>query len=271
MINDSPLAREFWEKGRSEECPVIDMHGHMGPFSGIWFPRETPDAMVRTMDSAGVRLLCFSHHVAFFSAETGEAETVAAVRRYPDRLRSYFAVNPHDTARTENAIRTWPERADVYVGFKLHPSWHNVRLYAAGYDAALSFAAERRLPVLTHTWGDDPNCDAAAVAKASERHPECRLLLAHCLHDRWADAARVARDHENIYLELTAVLDNRPALEILVGAGLAKRMLFGTDLPWFDPHHGIGALLSADITDEDRHDILHRNAERLLSAAGVRF
>jgi predicted TIM-barrel fold metal-dependent hydrolase len=42
-------------------------------------------------------------------------------------------------------------------------------------------------------------------------------------------------------------------------------MLFGTDLPWFDPHQAIGALLSADITDEDRHNICHCNAEKLLS------
>jgi predicted TIM-barrel fold metal-dependent hydrolase len=42
-------------------------------------------------------------------------------------------------------------------------------------------------------------------------------------------------------------------------------MLFGTDLPWFDPHHAIGALLSADISDEDRHNICHCNAEKLLA------
>ncbi|MHC4711880.1 MAG: amidohydrolase family protein [Planctomycetota bacterium] len=269
MINDSPLAAEFREKGRSEGCPVIDMHGHMGPFSGIWFPRESPEAMIGTMDSAGVRLLCFAHHAAFFSPEAGEAGTLAAVRKYPERLRAYFAVNPHYPRATNEALARWEEHSDVYVGFKLHPSWHNVPIYDAAYEGALSFAAERRLPVLTHTWSDDPNCGAAAVAKAAQRHPDCRLLLAHCFHDHWDDAIAVAREHKNVYLELTAVLDNRPAVEKFVEAGFSKRMLFGTDLPWFDPHHGIGALLSADITDEDRRDILHRNAERLLAAAGV--
>ena len=45
----------------------------------------------------------------------------------------------------------------------------------------------------------------------------------------------------------------------------SDRMLFGTDLPWFDPHQAVGVLLNADITDEDRHNICHRNAERLLA------
>ena len=77
----------------------------------------------------------------------------------------------------------------------------------------------------------------------------------------------VAREHENLYLELTAVLDDRGAMEKFVAAGLTNQLLFGTDLPWFDPHHGIGAVLSADIVDIDRHNILHRNAEALLGVA----
>ena len=45
-------------------------------------------------------------------------------------------------------------------------------------------------------------------------------------------------------------------------------MLFGTDLPWFSPLHGIGCVLSAEITDEDRRNILYRNAEKLLAEQG---
>ena len=44
----------------------------------------------------------------------------------------------------------------------------------------------------------------------------------------------------------------------------SERLLFGTDLPWFDTHHGIGTILSTEMTDDDRHNILHRNGERLL-------
>jgi predicted TIM-barrel fold metal-dependent hydrolase len=60
-------------------------------------------------------------------------------------------------------------------------------------------------------------------------------------------------------------MDDRGALEKLAGEAGSHRMLFGTDLPWFDPHQAIGALLSATISDEDRHNICHRNAERLLA------
>ena len=61
------------------------------------------------------------------------------------------------------------------------------------------------------------------------------------------------------------MFDDRGAIEALVSGAGSNRMLFGTDLPWFDPHHAIGSLLSASISDDDRHNICHRNAEKLLA------
>lgn len=46
----------------------------------------------------------------------------------------------------------------------------------------------------------------------------------------------------------------------------SEKIVFGTDLPWFDPHYGIGCVVFSRITDEDRHNILHRNAEQLLQS-----
>jgi len=53
-VNPSPIAQEFLETGRCASCPVIDCHGHFGPYQGIYFPNVTPEAMIGTMDRAGV-------------------------------------------------------------------------------------------------------------------------------------------------------------------------------------------------------------------------
>ncbi len=58
--------------------------------------------------------------------------------------------------------------------------------------------------------------------------------------------------------------DERGVLERFVGEAGSERILFGTDLPWFNHHYYIGSVLGAAISDEDRHNILHRNAEKLL-------
>ena len=50
----SPLVREFMEKGRSTLCPVIDVHKHLEPFRGIYFPNSKPEDMIRTTDQCRV-------------------------------------------------------------------------------------------------------------------------------------------------------------------------------------------------------------------------
>jgi predicted TIM-barrel fold metal-dependent hydrolase len=240
------------------------MHGHMGAWHSIYFPRPEPEDMIRTMDECGVRLLVFSHHMALFAPDRGNTASVEAVRRFPDRLRAYCVINPNHPGKVEADLAAFESHRDVFVGFKFLSDYHKVPLSDEGYRPALDYADHYRLPVLMHTWSGSPFDGAGEVRKVAERHPDCRLLLGHSISEDWHAAAALARGFPNIYLELTAVFDDRGSLEILCGEAGSDCLLFGTDLPWFDPHHAVGALLSANITDEDRHNICHRNAERLL-------
>lgn len=265
MIGGSPLARDFWEQGRSASCPIYDMHGHMGAMHSIYFPRPDALDMVRTMDEAGVRLLVFSHHTALFSPDLGNRLAIEAVRQFPDHLRAYWAVNPNYPEHLQAALPGLGALIpDVYLGFKFLPDYHGIALTDDRYRPAWEYANERELLVLTHTWGNSKLDGPDVVREVAARYPNVQLLLGHSCHGAWAAAVDLARSFENVYLELTAVFDDRGVLEKFVREVGSERMLFGTDLPWFDPHQAIGALLSAEISDEDRHKICHRNAERLL-------
>ena len=55
---------------------------------------------------------------------------------------------------------------------------------------------------------------------------------------------------------------------MVAGAG-SHKILFGTDLPWYSPHYAAGAVIFSRIDDADRHNILHRNAERILGRLGI--
>jgi len=243
---------------------VYDMHGHMGPFYGIYFPRpEAPD-MIRTMDQAGVAMLVFCHHAALFSPELGNAPGLEAVRRFPDRLRAYCGINMNYPERVAADLASFDAHPDAYVGMKFLASYHGIALTDPRNRAAWEFADARSLLVLAHTWGGSPECGPEHVREIAGRYPHLKLLMGHSLHTDWDAAVQAVRDFPNTYIELCAVLDDRGTIEKFVEEAGSDRMLFGTDLPWFDPHHGIGCLLSADITDDDRHNILHRNAETLL-------
>lgn len=266
MIGNTPLVKEFWEKGGAADCPVIDMHGHMGSWKSIWFPRPDAEGMVYSMERANVRLLCFAHHHALFVPEVGNRAAIEAVRRFPNRLRAYLSLNPHYPEAIRRDLADFEKNADVFVGMKLLADYHRVPMTASPYEPALRFAAERKLLVLMHTWAGSAFNGPDVVRKLAPKSPGAELLCGHSFHGAWDEAVSVAREFPNIHLELTALLDSdRGAIEKFCEAGLVKRLLFGTDLPWFSQQRGIGAVLSAGLTDADRHDILHRNAERLLA------
>lgn len=266
MIGDTPLTREFWEKGRAASCPIIDMHGHMGAFHSIYFPRaEAPD-MIRTMDEAGVKVLVFSHHAALNSADLGNAPSIAAVRQFPERLRAYCMVNPNYPERVAEDLTGFDDLfRDVYVGFKFLSDYHQLPLTDEGYRPAWEYANEHRLLVLAHTWGGSRYDGEDVVREVAARYPHVRFLLGHSCHGAWDAAISIANELPNVYLELTAVFDDRGVIEAFVNSAGSDRMLFGTDLPWFDPHHAVGVLMNAAITDDDRRNICYRNAVRLLT------
>ncbi len=265
MIGPSELAGEFWEAGRSATCPIYDMHGHMGIWHSIYFPRADVEQMIHTMDECGVRLLVFSHHMALFAPNLGNTLSVQAVRRYPDRLRAYCAINPNYPERIAADLATFESLRSVYVGFKFLSDYHGIAMSDDRCRPVWEYANQRELLVLAHTWEGSDLDGPAVVRQMAERYPRVKFLLGHSCHADWDAAVQLARDFANIFLELTAVFDDRGVLEKFVREVGSDRLLFGTDLPWFDPHHAIGALLSADIGDEDRHNICHRNAEKLLA------
>ncbi len=265
MIGSSPLAREFWEKGKSDTCPIYDMHGHMGDWAAIYFPRPTPEQMIGTMDECGVRMLVFSHHLALNVPNLGNRPSIEAVRRFPDRLRAYCVINPNYPELIEADLRSFEENRDVFVGFKFLSDYHQIAITDARYSPALEYANERDLLTLMHTWGGSPFDGAAQVRQLAGRYPRVKFLLGHSCHGEWDAAVALARNFPNIFLELTALFDDRGILEKFVAEAGSDRMLFGTDLPWFDPHQAVGALLSAHLDDQDIHNICHRNAEKLLA------
>ncbi len=263
MIGNSELAHDFWESGKSASCPIYDMHGHMGTWAAIFFPRGDAEAMIGTMDECGVKMLIFSHHHALQAPNVGNRPSIEAVRRYPDRLRAYCVINPNYPEQAEADIAAYDP--NVFVGFKFLADYHKVAITDDRYRPALDYANQRRLLVLMHTWGGSPYDGAAHVRALAERYPEVSFLLGHSCHGDWDAAVALARDFPNVYLELTAIFDDRGALEKFAAEAGSERMLFGTDLPWFDPHQAIGALLSAHLSDDEIHNICHRNAEVLLA------
>ncbi len=262
MINEGRITREFVAHGRVDDCPVIDTHAHFGPYQAIYFPRHRPARVLDTMDRCGVRWMLTSGHMALVDTERGNAEIAALVAEYPDRIRGWWVLNPNYPERMRAELDGF-EAVEGFVGFKLHPNMHGAPLTDDAYAPAFEYADARGLPILSHTWAGAGMSSYREVATVAAKYPKVRFLMGHAGYGDWEESAKVARDHEHVYLELTAAYSVRGSLEIMCEFAGSRKITFGTDHPWFDPHYGIGCILSAYMTDEDRRNILYRNAQRL--------
>ena len=264
MINNkSTLAQAFWESGKLDDCYILDFHAHMHNMAGIYFPSHSPEKMIETMKRCNTKLTVFCSHMALDYAEYEEEYNLNEVKRFPEYFMAYHSIIPKRTNFKE-AIERFENNRKYYFGFKFHADTHATPLTDDVYVPFLEYMNANHLPTLLHTWGKSANNGADVVKKIAERYPDATFICGHSFHDDWRHGAEIARDCPNIICELTAVMDNNGAIELLCEKVGSERILFGTDLPWFDTHHGIGAVLSADISDDDMRNIFYRNGEKLI-------
>ena len=118
-MNPSPIAREYLEQGYSTTCPIIDMHGHLGPFYGCYLPSAPLERMRHRLRRCGVRRIVCSHHSALAcDAPRGNALMRQVVSRHPDEFLAYWVINPNYPEDTARDLAMF-DGLTGFVGFKL--------------------------------------------------------------------------------------------------------------------------------------------------------
>ncbi len=266
MINSSPLVSEFWEKGYSETCPVIDMHAHMFSHAGARMIADTPEKMLTFMARSNVRLTVFASHRTLMDGFRADFD-LETYRKHPGKFRLYYPVlslclDPERDLRTV-------EKNPAYIGFKFLCDYYHTPLEDPRHTPYFEYANAHKMPVLCHTWGGSPYDGVENVSRVLEKYHDLSLIAGHSFRGNEDNGVKIAQKYDNLYFEMTAVLSAAGRLEKFIDAGFSKRIVFGVDAPWFSYDSYIGALLSADITDDDRRNILFRNAASVLAKSGL--
>ncbi len=249
---------------------VINCHAHI---DRTWnLPRDSMDAesMVRVMDALGIDVACISSARALTGdVRGGNDRMLDAIRRWPRRFVGAVAVSPQYPGEVLSEL----DRVLAFDGvgmIKLHPEGHGHPIDGPGYEAVWPFAAERRLPVIIHTWFEGRGLDHPAQAAAvAERFPAIPIILAHSggTPAGLEFCAALARRLPNIYLDTGTSPSYRLAIETLVGGGV-ERVLFGSDASYLADPPQLGKVAGASIAEADKRAILGGNMARLLRATG---
>ncbi len=213
-----------------------------------WDP--TGDLLAKDMAEAGIDVSVLAIIDCGLAAGCGPAQSLeevhqvyaAAARRHPGKLIAFAGIDPRRGGAVEfleRAVKEWGMR-----GLKLHPGFE---FYPNDHKCYLLYAKcqELKIPVLVHTGPDSlPYYGKYGMpiylAEVASDFPNLNIVLAHAGGCFWQEAAYIAQNKTNIYVDLAmwqpTVLRNpienfyRPLRAIIDSAGRNK-VLFGSDWP----------------------------------------
>lgn len=235
--------------------PVVDAHVHVFPprvFAAIWrwFDRHAWPVRYRYESERVLAYLAGQHVERVWALHYSHVEGMArALNAYVSEIaRGDSRVVPFGTVLPgePDAEAVVAESLDTFghAGLKLHCHVQKVapddeRLFPV-YEAV----ARRGKVIVLHA-GREPSspaygfdcrrlCGVEPVARAVEKFPELKLVVPHLGSDQWRAFFDLARGSRNLYLDTAmavggSLTDDGPGRDDV--AGLAHRLLFGSDFP----------------------------------------
>jgi uncharacterized protein len=248
---------------------IIDCHAHIGWGYNHPQPRADAGSLVQVMDRLGVDRACISSSLALGpDVPAGNDEMLRALDDFPGRFVGAAVVNPRYPDEIDEELRR--VFAHPHVGMvKVHPEMHAYPLDGPAYGPVWRFAEQRRIPVIAHTWGHGRGYDHPFQAERVARdHPAVPLILGHAggTPDGVQASLAAAQRTDNLFLDTGTSLVFRGALELMVRALGAARVVFGSDCTYLALPPQLGKVVYAQLPDADKLAILGQNLLTLLRA-----
>lgn len=240
---------------RPAEMRFADNHGHLGGrFSHYHVPDGRYDQAAAEMERLGVDVCCVFSFTGVGSDEQPGNDLVAeAQRAHPDRFVGFTLVNPH---RGPDEMLAELERGAAMGlrGVKLIPHYQGYPPEGPNIDVACRWAHEHRQLILNHHWGS-----AAQVERLVSTYPDACFFTGHTT----LEYADVMRRHGNLYVCSCPLLPPGMCEKVVRTVG-ADRFLFGSDLLDLPIAWGLGPILFARMSVDEKRLVLGDNLRRLL-------
>jgi predicted TIM-barrel fold metal-dependent hydrolase len=234
----------------------IDTHAHLGPWhEDIW--TYTAEQFVVVASTAAL-----SGELVY-----GNEWTIAQAERL-DHLLVWLVLNPLREADSYALLERYRNHPKV-VGIKLHPVLHRYPADIKAMFRLLERVEPTRLPVLSH--GENESyASPARMRRLAEAFPSLTIITAHFgagtagqTHEA-LDAIQDCRTGNLITDMGTARAVRTGIVAQVVRAIGADKVLFGTDSPLYEPAVFTTLLSVAEISDAEKEQIAHGNAERII-------
>jgi predicted TIM-barrel fold metal-dependent hydrolase len=277
--------------------PVVDAHTHLLPprlqaairdfFFARGFPGDGfayPADPAEACDRLAAEGITEAWSLPYARRPGSAAELNASMARFAAAHTDGAAVtviggctvHPADD-RPAGLVRAAVEDLGLRV-LKLHCSVGDFAADDRRLDPVWEYVSAVALPVVLHAGhapdGHTEAAELAPVAAVARRHPDARIIIAHCGHAASDVALRLVAEHPGLHADLTPVLHQPVRPDPAALAAVAGKVLFGSDAPntGLSVSSLLAGLADADgdggLTAADRAAITGGTAQRLI--AGVR-
>lgn len=265
-----------------QKIRCIDFHAHIFPDTlapkaiaslveggkHLYLPNTdgTKDGLIKFMDESGVDI---SVNMPVLTKQTQTVKTNEfAAASVSDRIKAFGGIYP-----TEEFYK---QDIDFVVslglpGIKLHAEYQNFIVDEPKMLKIYDYAFSKGLMILQHA-GFDPafeppfRSNPKMFANAMKQLGGGTMIAAHFGGQSQWDEVEKYIVGTDIYIDTAMGFDyysKEQFMRIVKNHG-SDKVLFGTDSPWSNAKKEKETLLSLPISDEDKENILHKNAERLL-------
>lgn len=277
--NTAPPRKGDWPNGVGlpngwRKMRKLDAHSHV--MEGVHKPNAdwtSVEDLVEAAEILGIaKLYCSRPLTGGVMAEIeavreANDSVLAAMKRYPEKIEGYCFVQPGNGQAALDEIERCLDRGMIGVKLYNQYKYSDPIVYPV-----VEKCIKRNIPILGHSaYLTDAKSQAAQPKTSnaldfcalSSRYPELLLILGHINGGGdWEWAIKGLRNCPNVFLDTSGSVQEDDTIGRCVRELGHKRLLFATDLTM---EGGVGKILSADLTPEQREDIFWRNFQGILN------
>jgi len=251
-----------------EGLRIFDAHAHVGEgeYNAAYLCTLTLAETLRLSKQIGIGAMAASSFLALVGKGVeGNARLMEFCAAYPKELFAYLYYEPRLGEALLRQIDAY-HRNPSFIGVKIHPREAKVCIETNCYDALYDYCVANDILILCHTWETEPENNPAAFAPVLRRFPKLKLLLGHMggTYRGCMDSVALAKQYENVYLDINGSLYSQIWLEELAKIAPQDKLIFSTDQAFNDPRIIVGRVLLSDLDDALKRRILCENFEAAL-------
>jgi uncharacterized protein len=257
-----------------KKLKIIDAHAHLGPTKNMYVPgNPNIEGIIQTMDRIGIDQIFIAPHIGISCDYIlGNNLILEAVQKYPSRVVALATANINYNSQNIHELDRCFKNP-VFKGIKLHPDFSGYSVNDLRLNEVFKFARDHGAFIVSHS---DARVTANHLIKYSDpswfepylkEFKEVDVIMYHCglTPEGFEESVRLSNLYSNAYLDTTGWrFSNTWTVEEIVRRVGARKLLYGSDMPYNDAVSALGRIIYANISEEDKHTILYKNALDLL-------